>query len=223
MYRQAIPKNMAEIYTTAYMNNTTDVQTQGLDLKKIDESQIQITPQSITRLRRQLRETAAFRIHLQNDVSKNDQIITYLKSIVQSSTDSSTPKHPLNFLGSPSETAQAIKPVSETAAFTVEQAKTLRQMVNKLQTSSEHILKNGRERDDGNAMDVDAPVDPNSRDTYVERMTRRYLENVRGLQLTREGSLKNGEGDSSEAKKTEAEAAALEEFVENLENTQTLN
>ncbi|KAF3926210.1 hypothetical protein ABW21_db0208882 [Orbilia brochopaga] len=171
-----------------------------------------VTPESLSRVRRQLQETTALHRFLKADVARNDKIIKSLRTLLNPSASNSGP---LAFLLASDGPAQEIKSFGEDTEFTAVQVKELSRVVAELKQQTKDVF--GESKDE-NAMDVDPPTAGAAREKqwnralYVEKMSRRHLEKARGLSLTTDGALKNG-GDLLGIKKSEGEVAALEDVL----------
>lgn len=158
---------------------------------------------SIGQLRRKLRESMRLNALLHEEQERNAKLLADLRGLVgarddkvkdenTSAEDDSNPG-PLAFLRdgvAQLKDAGGYTPLSTTTAFTLSQLQALRALSTSLRTMAPHLKPA-----DGTAESVDSGNKSWRRERleYVETATRRHLESVQGLELGRDGEIRDGE------------------------------
>ncbi|KAI2464985.1 Mis12 protein-domain-containing protein [Annulohypoxylon bovei var. microspora] len=176
------------------------------------------TLDTINHLRRKLRESMRLNALLTAERARNDAMLSALQSLVgasaspikteKASSSSSPsqparPKSPFAFLhdkGSLTDGGSEA-PLSTTTAFTLSQMQALRALSTSLRNLAPDLrppASSNAAASNPEAMDVDTDDKRGKtwrreRLEYVEGATRRYLENVEGLELGRHGEVRDGE------------------------------
>ncbi|KAI3401295.1 hypothetical protein diail_12001 [Diaporthe ilicicola] len=193
----------------------------GMDVDTPDRP----TVESVNRLRRRLQASQKLNTMLHAEKTRNDALLGELRSLVgtvgakgpyMSSLPGATDepagdtKPPFAFLHNKGDLtlADANTPLTTTTAFSLSQLQALRA----LSTSLSSILPNlqGSSRgDEGGARRTWRK----ERVEYVEGAARKHLENIRGLELGRDGEVRDGEWQGEGRRFAGGEVAALEGVV----------
>ncbi|PKS10170.1 hypothetical protein jhhlp_001920 [Lomentospora prolificans] len=177
------------------------------------------TATSVNALRRKLRASQRLNAMLQAEKAKNDALLRQLRAVVGGGTadvkDDPDPKPaPLAFLrdmGSLTD-GDAQAPIQTTTAFALSQLQALRA----LSTSLKNMAPDLAAAADAAAAGDEAEGSSRNktwrkeRVEYVEGLTRKHLENVRGLELGSQGEVRDGEWQGEGRKISRAEVEALE-------------
>ncbi|KAI9755481.1 MAG: hypothetical protein M4579_004272 [Chaenotheca gracillima] len=208
----------------------------------VDDAQDTPTRESVDQQRCKLRETQKLQLALLQETTRNDALITQLRSLltppsqVSSSTPSSTPSpfafltshpsasshslHPPTSAGQHnSEAAQQTRaPLTTTTSFTLAQLPSLRTLLATLRpkiaswSTSPGAKQGESSQSDENAADI--------RTAYVERQVKQHLTSTRGLELDEQGAPREGEGYGAFGRRVgEKEVANLERLVDILGGT----
>ncbi|KAI0887200.1 Mis12 protein-domain-containing protein [Annulohypoxylon maeteangense] len=193
----------------------------GLDLSSITSTNSQSntpTLDTINHLRRKLRESMRLNALLTAERARNESLLNELQSLIGLSppvkTEKPSPTHPqpppptkspfafLHDRGSLTDGGSEA-PLSTTTAFTLSQMQALRALSASLRNLAPDLAPPPPDStSDPEAMDVDdnGAAKSSERKTwrrerleYVEGATRRYLENVEGLELGKHGEVRDGE------------------------------
>lgn len=203
------------------------------DRMDVDEEENPDVPtvDSVNKLRRRLQASQKLNTMLVAEKARNDALLGELRRLVGRATRGSAPsvkeeededkKAPFAFLHDKGDLTQAdaMTPLTTTTAFSLSQMQALRA----LSTSLSNILPDLKPHD---APDADAEESEalqkktwrKERVEYVEAATRRHLENVRGLELGRNGEVRDGEWQGDGRRFANGEVGALENVVEMLGN-----
>ncbi|KAI1457239.1 Mis12 protein-domain-containing protein [Annulohypoxylon moriforme] len=197
------------------------------------------TLDTINHLRRKLRESMRLNALLTAERARNEAMLSELHSLVglspppvkteKTSSPSQPPppppsRSPFAFLhdkGSLTDGGSEA-PLSTTTAFTLSQMQALRALSTSLRNLTPDLLPSGEDGGAGaEVMDVDDDGAKSSerktwrreRLEYVEGATRRYLENVEGLELGRHGEVRDGEWQGEGRGLARDEVGGLESVV----------
>lgn len=175
------------------------------------------TVESVNRLRRRLQASQKLNTMLHAEKARNDALLGELRSLVgrvgagavKDEAQGETAEPPFAFLQNRGDLtlADANTPLTTTTAFSLSQLQALRA----LSTSLSSILPSlqGSGGDDGGARRTWRK----ERVEYVEGAARKHLENVRGLELGRDGEVRDGEWQGEGRRFAGGEVAALEGIV----------
>ncbi|KAI1330485.1 Mis12 protein-domain-containing protein [Xylariaceae sp. FL0255] len=199
------------------------------------------TIESVTALRRHLRESMRLNALLTAEKARNDALLDDLRRLVgsdasQIKTETLSPQRnqdatavapsqqsPFAFLHQKTDLASSgggeATPLTTTAAFTMSQMQSLRALSTSLRTLLPDLKAITASGPQGAGAD-DAEYDgsgPKSwrreRLEYVEGATRRHLETVQGLELGRHGAVRDGEWQGSGQTPARAEVEGIERVV----------
>jgi len=197
---------------------------QGLDFSPTPNKPDRPTVETVNRLRRRLQASQKLNCMLHAEKARNDALLRGLRRLVAPpSTNISEIKSeegdeapgvpPFSFLNEKGDLAEggADTPVTTTTAFTLSQLQALRA----LSTSLRSIMPDlGGE--DGGLSEADQDRKRSwrrERLEYVESATRKHLENVRGLDLGKNGEVHDGEWDGGGRSLGQEEVEGLEKVV----------
>jgi kinetochore protein Mis12/MTW1 len=182
------------------------------------------TTESVTRLRRRLQASQKLNCMLHAEKARNEALLVELRALVgvagtkagvRTKQDPDHPPPPFGFLhdkGSLTE-GDAETPLTTTTAFTLSQLQALRA----LSTSLRNILPDLGDMSVGDEPNLAEPDGKKSwrreRLEYVEAATRKHLENVRGLELGKNGEVRDGEWQGEGRKVGKGEVGELEKVV----------
>ena len=174
--------------------------------------------ESITMQRRKLRETQKLHSLLLAETARNEATIASLRSLlsnelpkVEPGTDKQQVPPPFAFLRNKGDlTGDAAHPITTTTSFTLSQLPALKDLMENLRPRLRE-LANG----DGNEGLVGEEEKSwrKERLEFVEKETRRHLENVRGLELGEMGEVRDGEWQGEGRKIAKGEVEDLERVV----------
>lgn len=178
------------------------------------------TVESVNRLRRRLQASQKLNTMLHAEKARNDALLGELRSLVgrvgagaavkDEPQEGGETKAPLAFLHDRGDLtlADANTPLTTTTAFSLSQLQALRA----LSTSLSSILPNlqGGAGYDGSGA---RRTWRKERVEYVEGAARKHLEHVRGLELGRDGEVRDGEWQGEGKRFAGGEVAALEGVV----------
>lgn len=179
------------------------------------------TLESIGQLRRKLRESMRLNALLHAEQERNAKLLTDLRGLVGLGGDEGSKvkdeetqektSGPFAFLHqqvAQLKDAGADTPLSTTTDFTLLQLQALRALSTSLRTMSPHLLPtSGDEGDSGSRSWRRERLD------YVEGATRRHLENVQGLELGKDGEVRDGEWQGEGRRLGKGEVEGLERVV----------
>ncbi|ORY59150.1 Mis12 protein-domain-containing protein [Pseudomassariella vexata] len=181
------------------------------------------TVDSIGELRRRLRESMRLNALLYAEQQRNARLLSDLQSLIgikhpdvkRESTSTGAEisgSSPFAFLHQ--EVAQlkdagADTPLSTTTAFTLSQLQALRALSTSLRTMAPHLAPVPRDEGD----DEGRKSWRRERLEYVEAATRRHLENVQGLELGKDGEVRDGEWQGEGRNLAKGEVEGLENIV----------
>ncbi|KAK9772528.1 putative Kinetochore-associated protein MTW1 [Seiridium cardinale] len=180
---------------------------------------------SIGQLRRKLRESMRLNALLHAEQEKNARLLADLRALVgtrddkvkdedTSTTEEDKNVGPMAFLRNgvaQLRDAGADTPLSTTTAFTLSQLQALRALSTSLRTMAPH-LKPAEDAAES-AADNGSKSWRRERLEYVEGATRRHLENVQGLELGKDGEVRDGEWQAEGRNLGNGELEGLEKVV----------
>ncbi|KAI0128380.1 Mis12 domain-containing protein [Xylariales sp. AK1849] len=182
------------------------------------------TLESIGHLRRKLRESMRLNVLLHAEQERNARLLSDLRGLVGlgSSEDGMVKDEeteqggdakagPFAFLHrqvAQLKHAGADTPLSTTTAFTLSQLQALRALSRSLRTMAPHLVPATEEDAEGGSRSW-----RRERLEYVEGATRRHLENVQGLELGKDGEVRDGEWQREGRKLGKGEVEGLERVV----------
>lgn len=205
------------------------------DRMDVDEEQNPDVPtvDSVNKLRRRLQASQKLNTMLTAEKTRNDALLGELRAVFGRTTmkhgvpgvkqeDDEDKKAPFAFLHNKGDLSQAdaATPLTTTTAFSLSQMQALRA----LSTSLSNILSDLKPQTAHDHPDADADESAalkkktwrKERVEYVEGATRRHLESVRGLELGRNGEVRDGEWQGEGRRFAGGEVGALEKVVEML-------
>lgn len=199
-------------------NNNDD----GADSMDVDTPD-RPTVESVNRLRRRLQASQKLNTMLHAEKARNDALLGELRSLVgrvgagagaavkDESQAGGETKPPLAFLHDRGDLtlADANTPLTTTTAFSLSQLQALRA----LSTSLSSILPNLQGGGGGDEGGGARRTWRKERVEYVEGAARKHLEHVRGLELGRDGEVRDGEWQGEGKRFAGGEVAALEGVV----------
>jgi kinetochore protein Mis12/MTW1 len=179
------------------------------------------TLESVGQLRRKLRESMRLNAMLHAEQERNARLLSDLRGLVGLGGDDANKVKdenadensagPFAFLHrqvAQLKDAGADTPLSTTTDFTLSQLQALRALSTSLRTMSPHLQPvSGDEGDSGNRSWRRERLE------YVEGATRRHLENVQGLELGKDGEVRDGEWQGEGRKLGKGEVEGLERVV----------
>lgn len=207
--------------------------TKESDRMDIDEENPDVpTVDSVNKLRRRLQASQKLHTMLAIERARNDTLLSELRMLVGGTAKRGAPsikqeenedtKAPLAFLHNKGDLTQAdaATPLTTTTAFSLSQMQALRA----LSTSLSNILPDLKPYNAYNDPGTDTAEGAGPRKKtwrkdrveYVEGATRRHLESVRGLELGRNGEVRDGEWQGEGRQLGDGEVGALENVVEML-------
>lgn len=156
--------------------------------------------------------------------ARNDKLLGELRALVGSGTtpdSTDEPAPPFAFLHGRSALAEgdAETPLTTTTAFTLSQLQALRALSTSLRTVLPDISTPAEEDEEAGAQGANDEDDRKNKSwrrqrlEYVETATKRHLENVRGLELGREGEVIDGEWQGEGRNVGRGEVEGLEKVV----------
>lgn len=190
------------------------------------------TVDSVNNLRRRLQASQKLNTMLTAEMARNDALLGELRAVVGRTTtkrgasgvkqeDDEDKKAPFAFLHNKGDLSQAdaATPLTTTTAFSLSQMQALRA----LSTSLSNILPDLKPQTAQDHFAADADESAALKKTwrkerveYVEGATRRHLESVRGLELGRNGEVRDGEWQGEGRRFAGGEVVALEKVVDML-------
>lgn len=179
--------------------------------------------ESVTLQRRKLRETQKLHALLLAETKKNEATIASLKGILSAKKDGGAKpelvegmedeavKGPLAFLYDMGPLSRDGKqPISTTTSFALSQLPALKALLESLKPRLKELAEgNGKE----GLVGEEEKSWRRERLEFVEKETRRHLENVRGLELGEMGELRDGEWQGEGRKLGKGEVEDLEKVV----------
>ncbi|KAI1393840.1 Mis12 protein-domain-containing protein [Hypoxylon trugodes] len=211
----------------------------GLDFSSIDSPNAP-SLDGINHLRRKLRESMRLNALLAAERARNEKALAELRSLIGGSdpqiktektsttNSSSSPnpaqnqntKSPFAFLHDKGTLTEggSEAPLSTTTAFTLSQLQALRALSTSLRNLTPDLVPPPQV--DDSAMEIDSESAEKNRKSwrrerleYVEGATRRYLETVEGLELGRDGEVRDGEWQGEGRNLGRDEVGGLENVV----------
>ncbi|KAK7952619.1 uncharacterized protein PG986_008347 [Apiospora aurea] len=186
------------------------------------------TLESIGQLRKKLRESMRLNALLHAEQERNARLVSDLRGLLgmhgdvkteetNSSQEPSEPA-PLAFLHQKVGSLKAAgpdTPLSTTTAFTLSQLQALRALSTSLRTMAPDLAPTPNSEAEGANGDDDTARKTWRRErvNYVESATRRHLEHVQGLELGRDGEVRDGEWQGEGRKLAMGEVEGLESLV----------
>ncbi|KAK8872714.1 Mis12 protein-domain-containing protein [Apiospora arundinis] len=187
------------------------------------------TLESIGQLRKKLRESMRLNALLHAEQERNARLVSDLRGLLgmpgdvkteeTSSSQEPSQAAPLAFLHQKVGSLKAAgpdTPLSTTTAFTLSQLQALRALSTSLRTMAPDLAPTP----DAEAAEGVNDDDPTGRKTwrrerfeYVETATRRHLEHVQGLELGKDGEVRDGEWQGEGRKLAMGEVEGLERIV----------
>lgn len=178
------------------------------------------TVESVNRLRRRLQASQKLNTMLRAEKARNDALLGELRSLVgrvgavkdEPQGGKEAEKPPLAFLHDRGDLtlADANTPLTTTTAFSLSQLQALRALSTSL-SSILPSLQAGRGDDEGGG--GARRTWRKERVEYVEGAARKHLEQARGLELGRDGEVRDGEWQGEGRRFADGEVAALEGVV----------
>ncbi|KAI0140685.1 Mis12 protein-domain-containing protein [Pestalotiopsis sp. NC0098] len=187
---------------------------------------------SINQLRRRLQESMRLNVMLHEEQQRNAQLLADLRGLLGARDDkvkdegasagaaangedgTAAAPGPLAFLRdgvAQLKDAGADTPLSTTTAFTLSQLQALRALSTSLRTMSPHLQPaEGAKSDE---VDHGHKSWRRERLEYVETATRRHLESVQGLELGKDGEVRDGEWQAEGRNLVRGEVEGLERVV----------
>ncbi|KAF9872720.1 hypothetical protein CkaCkLH20_09899 [Colletotrichum karsti] len=183
------------------------------------------TREGVDALRRKLQASQRLNVMLQSEQAKNAALLAKLKDVVggkpagartslgavEIKVEAADDKAPFQFLHNKGDLTEgdAKTPITTTTAFNLSQLQALRA----LSTSLRNIMPDLKDP----SSTEDGPENNKSwrreRLEYVEGETRKHLENVRGLELGKDGEVRDGEWQGEGRKFAKGEVEGLESVV----------
>ncbi|CAG8971308.1 hypothetical protein HYALB_00001475 [Hymenoscyphus albidus] len=168
--------------------------------------------ESVTVQRKRLRETQKLQRMLETEVERNDATIAALKGLLGKKEGAEGEDYPsFAFLQNKGElTGDVSKPVTTTTSFALSQLPALKALLANLQPRLEKLTNgNGKE----GLVGEEEKSWRKGRLEFVEKETRKHLENVRGLELDGMGEVRDGEWQGEGRKIGKQEVEDLEKVV----------
>ncbi|KAN0115080.1 Mis12 domain containing protein [Hyaloscypha variabilis] len=174
--------------------------------------------ESVTMQRKKLRETQKLQSLLLAETAKNEATITELKSLLMNQKPKQEPDaerqetYPaFAFLQNRGDiTGDVSHPVTTTASFAVSQLPALKNLLENLKPRLDELANgNGRKGLAGE----EEKTWRRERLEFIEKETKRHLENVRGLELGEMGEVRDGEWQGEGRKLGKGEVEDLERVV----------
>ncbi|KAF2995131.1 hypothetical protein E8E14_001708 [Neopestalotiopsis sp. 37M] len=187
------------------------------------------TLESINQLRRRLRESMKLNAILHEEQERNAQLLADLRGLLGARDDKVKDEEqalttggsengvpgPLAFLRdgvAQLKDAGADTPLSTTTAFTLSQLQALRALSTSLRTMTPHL----QPAEDAKMDETDGSQNKSwrrERLEYVETATRRHLESVQGLELGKDGEVRDGDWQAEGRNLVRGEVEGLERVV----------
>ncbi|KAE8451199.1 hypothetical protein EG329_004363 [Mollisiaceae sp. DMI_Dod_QoI] len=173
--------------------------------------------ESVTLLRRKLRETQKLHVLLRAEKARNEATIKALKALVLNQAakkeDVDGEMYPaFAFLQNKGELmGDGKQPVTTTTEFTLSQVPGLKSLLDGLEPRLEE-LASGKGK--GGLVGEDQKSWRRERLEFIEKETRRHMENVRGLELGELGEVRDGEWQGEGRKLGKGEVEDLERVVD---------
>lgn len=174
--------------------------------------------ESITLQRRKLRETQKLHALLRAETAKNESTIASLRALLstqvpkkEESEDMQSTYPAFAFLQNKGDiTGDVSHPISTTTSFALSQLPALKALLQNLKPRLDE-LANGNGKD--GLVGEEEKSWRKERLEFVEKETRRHLENVRGLELGEMGEVRDGEWQGEGRKLGKGEVEDLERVV----------
>jgi kinetochore protein Mis12/MTW1 len=169
--------------------------------------------------RKKLRETQKLQLLLLAETAKNEATITELKSLLMNQKPKQEPDaerqetYPaFAFLQNRGDiTGDVSHPVTTTASFAVSQLPALKNLLENLKPRLDELANgNGRK----GLVGEEEKTWRRERLEFIEKETKRHLENVRGLELGEMGEVRDGEWQGEGRKLGKGEVEDLERVVD---------
>ncbi|KAK1751814.1 Mis12 protein-domain-containing protein [Echria macrotheca] len=192
---------------------------QNLDFSS--SSPTETTIESLTRLRRRLQASQKLNTMLRAERARNASLLESLRKLVGSPTPGAVKteqatepdEKPFAFLRDKRGLMEGGRdtPITTTTAFTLSQLQALRALSESLRTIMPDLMSSDSdpEKDEGDT--ERKKTWRRERLEYVESATRRHLENVRGLDLGRNGEVRDGEWEGGGRSVEQGEVEGLEQ------------
>lgn len=184
--------------------------------------------ESISLQRKKLRETQKLHSLLLAETAVNDATIASLRELITAKTPTTkaegsteTERPPFAFLQNKGDlTGDVLHPVAATTSFALSQLPALRQLLQNLRPRLKELV-------DGNVEHGTIGEEEKSwrrqRLEFVERETRRHLQNVRGLELGEMGEVRDGEWQRGGRQLGKGEVEDLEKVVGMVDRGDAMN
>ncbi|KAK0124441.1 hypothetical protein ONS95_009397 [Cadophora gregata] len=174
--------------------------------------------ESVTLQRRKLRETQKLHALLRAESARNEATIRSLKSLLLNQVEKVEPgleeaqtSAPFAFLQKKGELTGDVKhPVTTTTEFTISQLPALKTLLEDLRPRLGELANGGGKE---GLVGEEEKSWRRERLEFVERETKRHLENVRGLELGEMGEVRDGEWQGEGRKLGKGEVEDLERVV----------
>ncbi|PVH86957.1 hypothetical protein DL98DRAFT_640686 [Cadophora sp. DSE1049] len=174
--------------------------------------------ESVTLQRRKLRETQKLHALLRAESARNEATIRSLKSLLLNEVEKAEPgleeaqtSAPFAFLQKKGELTGDVKhPVTTTTEFTISQLPSLKSLLEDLRPRLGELANGGGKE---GLVGEEEKSWRRERLEFVERETKRHLENVRGLELGEMGEVRDGEWQGEGRKLGKGEVEDLERVV----------
>jgi kinetochore protein Mis12/MTW1 len=178
-----------------------------------DDDNARPTTESVNALRRKLQASQRLNALLHAEKSRGEAVLRGLRAAVGggAGTQKEGAKAPLGFLRETGALADgdARTPLGTTAAFALSQLQALRA----LSTSLRSVMPDLAEGAERGAAEAGRAGWRKERLEYVEGAARKHLENVRGLELGKNGEVRDGEWQGEGRNLTKGEVEGLEKVV----------
>ncbi|KAH6719771.1 Mis12 protein-domain-containing protein [Leptodontidium sp. MPI-SDFR-AT-0119] len=174
--------------------------------------------ESVTLQRRKLRETQKLHALLRAETARNEATIRSLKGLLLNQVEKREPgleeaqtSAPFAFLQKRGELTGDVKhPVTTTTEFTISQLPALKSLLENLKPRLGELANGGGKE---GLVGEEEKSWRRERLEFVERETKRHLENVRGLELGEMGEVRDGEWQGEGRKLGKGEVEDLERVV----------
>lgn len=184
------------------------------------------TTESVNALRRRLQASQRLHVALQTERARNEALLRKLRASMGlpqggagtevKKEDSAEPQtSAFGFLRDKrglEEEVGADQPITTTTEFTLSQLQALRALSTSLRTILPDLGGDDAAQDEDNA-EQSAPINKSwrrERSEYVESASRKYLEGPRGLELGKQGEVRDGEWQGEGRRLTKGEVESLE-------------
>ena len=172
------------------------------------------TTESIRLQKRKLRETQKLHALLEAETARNDATISALRALLsnqgmkkESDDETAAMEPPFAFLQKKGDlTGDGKLPISTTTSFALSQLPALKSLLQDLQPRLKELKSGGQVGEGQKSW-------RRERLEFIEKETRRHLENVRGLELGEQGEVRDGEWQGEGRKLAKGEVEDLEKVV----------